>query len=40
MRTSALAVAIAMMLLLSACERKGGNPPRPMTSGQVAFALR
>jgi hypothetical protein len=28
---TALAVAISLMLL-SACERNGGNPPKPVTS--------
>ncbi|WP_269432160.1 hypothetical protein [Herbaspirillum chlorophenolicum] len=35
MRMSTLAVAIAMMLALSACERKGVNPPKPVTSMQA-----
>lgn len=40
MRMRTLAVAIAMMLFLSACERKGGSPPKPVTSAQTASALR
>ncbi|KAF1045072.1 MAG: hypothetical protein GAK35_01526 [Herbaspirillum frisingense] len=32
MKISALAVAVSLTLLLQACERKGGNPPKPVTS--------
>lgn len=32
MRMTALAVAISLLLALAACERKGGNPPKPVAS--------
>ncbi|WP_413459931.1 hypothetical protein [Herbaspirillum huttiense] len=33
MRTNALILlVIALLLSLQACDRKGGNPPKPMTS--------
>ncbi|WP_343650571.1 lipoprotein [Herbaspirillum sp.] len=33
MRTGAMVLALCAVLLLQACGRKGGNPPRPVTSG-------
>ncbi|BEV15004.1 hypothetical protein HBDW_17920 [Herbaspirillum sp. DW155] len=32
MRTNALILLMSALLLLQACERKGGNPPKPVTS--------
>lgn len=32
MKMTALAVAVTIVLALGACERKGGNPPKPVTS--------
>lgn len=32
MRTNALILLVSALLLLQACDHKGGNPPRPVTS--------
>ncbi len=32
MRMLALGVAVSLVLALAACERKGGNPPKPVTA--------
>lgn len=32
MRTNALAVMVSALLLLQACERQGGNPPKPVAA--------
>jgi hypothetical protein len=32
MRMIALGVAVSVVLALSACDRKGGSPPKPVTS--------
>ncbi|WP_280868023.1 hypothetical protein [Herbaspirillum sp. LeCh32-8] len=38
MRMITLVVTVSLALLVAACERKGGNPPKPVTSALTASA--